>query len=104
VNFAGLAAARNEDGSGNGLGEGLRPAQRGSVVQLFGSAAGLFVTSLQDEPAVAFTPPAGGPLYMTDTLPEVRIGGAPATVLFSGSAPGDAVCGPYQSRWSNAAP
>ena len=33
-------------------------------------------------------PASGSPLYHTDILPEVRIGGVPADVLFSGLAPG----------------
>jgi uncharacterized protein (TIGR03437 family) len=51
-------------------------------------ALGLFIGE-QDQPAHLFTPPAtGSVLYYTDALPQVRIGGVPATVLFSGLAPG----------------
>ena len=42
-----------------------------------------------DQPAVTFTPPASGsPLHYTTSLPQVRIGGLPAKVVFSGLAPG----------------
>lgn len=91
-------AAVNQDGSPNGLGltsqeppnGGSRPARRGSVLQLFGSAAGLY---LDDRPVVdgreVFTPPASGsPLYYTTRLARVQIAGMPAKVLFSGLAPG----------------
>ena len=92
-----FVAALNQDGTVNGdpsaPGAAVRAAKRGTVVQFFGSAAGLF---LGDEDhrsvliaAYLFTPPASGsPLYYTTRLPEVRIGGIPAKVLFSGLAPG----------------
>ncbi|MBI3698807.1 MAG: hypothetical protein HY238_28710 [Acidobacteria bacterium] len=81
-----FVAGLNQDGSTNGA----EPAGRGTVVQLFGSAAGLFVGEEDDEQAAAnFTPPASGlELYSTTSLPQVRIGGLPAKVLFSGLAPG----------------
>ena len=42
-----------------------------------------------DQPAVNFTPPASGsPLYYTTSLPQVRIGGVVAKMMFSGLAPG----------------
>jgi uncharacterized protein (TIGR03437 family) len=77
-----FVAAVNQDG-GNG------PARRGAVLELFGCARGLFIGDHHDQPAESFTPPASGsPLFQTTTLPQVRIGGAVAEVLFSGLAPG----------------
>jgi len=77
-----FVAAVNQDGDSG-------PARRGTVLQLFGSARGLFIGDQHDQPAEGFTPPASGsPLYQTTTLPQVRIGGAVAKVLFSGLAPG----------------
>jgi len=74
--------ALNQDGV-------LQPAARGSVVQLFGPARGLFLDNQDQQSALGFTPPASGsPLYSTTSLPEVRIGGRLAKVLFSGLAPG----------------
>ena len=68
---------------------GTGPARRGTVVQLFGSARELFLDEQDQQSALGFTPPASGsPLYFTTSLPEVRIGGAVARVLFSGLAPG----------------
>jgi len=79
----GFVAGLNEDGSVNGV----APARRGTVVQLFGSAAGLFVGE-GDTPAVSFTPPASGSPLFTTAVPDVRVGGVPAMVRFSGLAPG----------------
>jgi hypothetical protein len=77
-----FVAALNQDGK-------MAPARSGTVVQLFGSAKGLFLDEADSRPALGFTPPAGGsPLYYTDRLPEVRIGGIAAKILFSGLAPG----------------
>jgi uncharacterized protein (TIGR03437 family) len=65
------------------------PAQRGTVIQLFGSANGFFFDSADQEPVLRFRPPASGlPLYYTTSLPEVLIGEVPGEVLFSGLAPG----------------
>ena len=80
----GFVAALNQDGSLNGT---ALAARRGTVLQFFGSAAGLLIGE-DDFPARRFTAPASGvPLYTT-APPEVRIGGVPARVLFSGMAPG----------------
>lgn len=74
--------ARNQAGD-------IAPTLRGTVVQLFGSAAGLFLGERDDQPAYHLMPPASGsPLYYTTSLPQVRIAGVPAEVLFSGLAPG----------------
>ena len=59
------------------------------MVELFGSAEGLFLDAPDERNARQITPPASGsPLYHTTRLPEVRIGGVPAQVTFSGLAPG----------------
>jgi uncharacterized protein (TIGR03437 family) len=106
-----FAAGLNQDGTFNGGGSGplrglngtlganaeatslpgtkVRPAKRGTVVQLFGSAEGLFLEESDARAALEFTPPvSGSPLFYTSSLPEVRIGGVAAKVLFSGLAPG----------------
>lgn len=98
--FAGVeptdfVGALNQDGILNGdsgslgtAGTAVAPSRRRSVVQLFGSAQVLFLGD-EDRPATDFTPPASGsPLYYTTSLPEVRIGGILAKVIFSGLAPG----------------
>ncbi|HYM11736.1 MAG TPA: hypothetical protein VEU62_13455 [Bryobacterales bacterium] len=87
-----FVAGLDQDGTLNGnpgAGTKVQPAHRGTVVQLFGSAAGLFLDEQHLRAASGFTAPASGsPLFYTTSLPEVRIGGAPAQVLFSGLAPG----------------
>ncbi|HYM11735.1 MAG TPA: hypothetical protein VEU62_13450, partial [Bryobacterales bacterium] len=88
-----FVAGLNQDGTLNGnpgaAGAKVLPARRGTVVQLFGSAAGLFLDEQHLRAASGFTAPASGsPLFYTTSLPEVRIGGAAAQVLFSGLAPG----------------
>lgn len=61
----------------------------GNVAQLFGSSRGLFLGDSDEQSAATFTPPGSGlPLYFTTILPQVRIGGQPVPVLFSGLAPG----------------
>lgn len=65
------------------------PARHGTLLQLFGSARGLFLGDEHNQPAEGFIPPAfGSPLYYTTGLTEVHIGGMKARVLFSGLAPG----------------
>jgi uncharacterized protein (TIGR03437 family) len=89
-------AGVNQDGTINGdpaalqnPGAPVLPAKRGTVQQLFVPADGLFLDPADERPAAGFTAPASGtPLYFTTGLPEVRIGGAAARVLFSGLAPG----------------
>src|SRR5262249_31698427 len=69
--------------------EASQRAQAGDVVELYGPAGGLFLDEADQTPATGFTAPAAAsPLYHTSELPEVRIGGFPAQVLFSGLAPG----------------
>ncbi len=89
-------AGIDQDGTSNGdpaalqnPGAPVLPAKRGTVQQLFVPADGLFLDPADERPAAGFTAPASGtPLYFTTGLPEVRIGGALARVLFSGLAPG----------------
>jgi hypothetical protein len=87
-----FVAGLNQDGTLNGspaAGTKALPAHRGTVVQLFGSANGLFLDEQDLRAASGFTPSASGsPLFYTTSLPEVRIGGAAVQVLFSGLAPG----------------
>jgi len=92
-----FAAALNQNGTlnttlldpGGEMTRSLEAAPRGTVVQLFGSADGLFLDENHTQPARTFTPPvSGSPLYWTTSLPRVRIGGVPAQVLYSGLAPG----------------
>jgi hypothetical protein len=64
------------------------PAARGTVIALFGSAAGLFLDGPDERPAIGIRPAAGMPRFFTTVVPEVQIGGIPAEVLFSGLAPG----------------
>ncbi len=65
------------------------PAQRGQVVQLFGSGLG----PVNNQPASG-DPPPSSPLATTKTPVRVTIGGQDATVSFNGLAPGFA--GLYQ--------
>ncbi len=90
----GFVASLNEDGSQNStLGDTDLPtpekiaAKRGSVLQLFGSAVGLYMDKEDQVAASDFTAP-DSPLYRTTSLPEVSIGGVRAEVQFSGLAPG----------------
>jgi hypothetical protein len=77
-----FVAALSQDGT-------LGSAAQGSILQLFGSAKGLYLDAEDRRPALSFTPPPSGePLYYTTSVPQVQIGGVPAKVLFSGLAPG----------------
>jgi len=67
----------------------LKRVRRGDVLPLYGPAEGVFLDDQDTQPAATFTPPtSGSPLFYTTRLPEVRIGGVTARVLFSGLAPG----------------
>jgi subtilisin-like proprotein convertase family protein len=96
-----MLAARNEDGSLNAnsrmlsrnLGQTSRPAAHGSIIQMFGPAAGLTLVdengmAIEGDPSLITAPAEGGRLYRTRSLPVVRIAGIEAEVLFSGLAPG----------------
>jgi hypothetical protein len=77
-----FVAALNADGT-------RVPARRGQPLALFGSAGDFYVGDQEEWPAANFAPPASGQiLYYTTRLPEVRVGGVNAQVLFSGLAPG----------------
>ena len=83
---AALNAALNEDGSVvsvDGCLTGAKPAEPGSVVQLFGTGQGVLTPEL-----AAGEPAPSSPLSETPTLPQVTLGGVPVTVEFSGAAPG----------------
>ena len=68
--------------------------RRGAPFSLFGSAAEMFLGDQEEWSAADFAPPASGsPLYFTTSLPEVRVGGVGAKVLFSGLAPGQRASG-----------
>ncbi|MBI3665255.1 MAG: hypothetical protein HY236_03370, partial [Acidobacteria bacterium] len=85
-----FVAALNEDGTLNGSPSGtnairVSATRPGGVLQMFGSAEGLFLGDDDESPVVGarggFTPPASGsPLYYTTSLPLVRIGGLAAKV------------------------
>src|ERR1019366_4858399 len=78
----GQAALLNQNNSQN---LGTNPAARGSVIQIFATGGGDTTPSLlPGQPA----DPTGNPLVLTNLQPTVTIGGQPATVLFSGMAPG----------------
>jgi uncharacterized protein (TIGR03437 family) len=75
----GLGAILNQDGSVNAL---ENPAERGSVVVLFGTGEGQTEPAGQDGKLAVETPPR-------PRLPlAVTIGGRPAEVLYAGGAPG----------------
>ncbi|HKX26826.1 MAG TPA: hypothetical protein VJ302_03955 [Blastocatellia bacterium] len=66
------------------------PARVGGILILYGSGMDLPVnkdTGVQGMPESGDAAP-NSPLYITPTLPTVTVGGKPATVLFSGLAPG----------------
>jgi uncharacterized protein (TIGR03437 family) len=75
-----------------------QPAKSGDVIQIF--LTGLGKATPGGDPAGGplatgtVAPTSGNPLYMTLQQPSVTIGGIPATVSFSGIAPGNA--GLYQ--------
>ena len=78
----------NQDNSTNGpdgLSNSIRPAARGSVIQIFATGAGETDPPLLPGEAA---PATGDPLILTRVQPTVTIGGQQARVLFSGMAPG----------------
>ena len=64
---------------------GTNPAARGSVIQIYATGGGETTPSLLPGEAA---PASGTPLVTTNVQPTVTIGGQPATVQFSGMAPG----------------
>ena len=75
-----------------------QPARRGDFVQLYGTGLGLATPNGDPNGTPLATgqtaPASGSPTYTTVAKPVVTIGGQPATVVFSGIAPGYA--GLYQ--------
>ena len=75
-----------------------QPAHPGDYLQIYVTGLGLATPNGDTAGAALATgtvaPASGNPLYMTVATPTVSIGGVPATVLFSGVAPGFA--GLYQ--------
>ena len=63
---------------------------RGTLLNLFGAANGLFLENEKGEEtaAAALSPRAVGPIYYTTELPRVFFGEVEAQVVFSGLAPG----------------
>jgi uncharacterized protein (TIGR03437 family) len=95
-NGKGQAAALNQDFSLNGDPNQIpnaRPETRGRFIIVYANGqGGQFVDAATQQPLTLWTgaaaPANGGPVYATVTGPEVTIGGVPATVGFSGLAPG----------------
>ena len=86
----GQIAALNQDYQANGS---SRPEARGRVIQIYATGTGTqlidSVTRLRATLPTATAPPGdGSKLFLTENLPTVTIGGIPATVEFSGLAPG----------------
>lgn len=90
----GQAVAINQDFSLNGdpaQNPAAKPETRGRVVTLFANGpGGQFINPANSQ---ALTPLSGAatpanPIYATQALPIVTIGGVPATVAFSGLTPG----------------
>ncbi|HEY7678987.1 MAG TPA: fibronectin type III domain-containing protein, partial [Terriglobia bacterium] len=82
MNGQGQAAVVNQD---NSLNLATNPAPRGSFIQIYATGAGDTSPALTPGEAA---PASGSPLVVTHAQPTVTIGGLPATVLFSGLAPG----------------
>lgn len=85
----GQAVALNQDFSFN---SSARPESRGRFVIVYANGqGGQFIDSATQQPltlASGVVAPSSGPLYATTTNPAITIGGATATVGFSGLAPG----------------
>ncbi|MBC7926065.1 MAG: hypothetical protein H7039_10460 [Bryobacteraceae bacterium] len=84
----GQAAALNQDGSVNSV---QTPADKGSVVVLYATGAGVMAPAVNDGQVVL-----GSPTLPRPTLPvRVRINGQPAKLVYAGAAP-DLVAGVLQ--------
>ncbi len=86
----GQIAALNQDYQANSA---TRSEARGRVIQIYATGTGAqlidSVTRLRVTLPTATAPPGdGSKLFLTENLPTVTIGGLPATVEFSGLAPG----------------
>ncbi len=90
----GQAAAQNSDFSRNGdpvIDSQTKRARKGDYVVLYGTGAGAqFVNASNNQPLTIKDGEAAtsNPLAATASLPTATIGGKPATVYFSGLAPG----------------
>ena len=73
-------AVLNQDGA---LNTASARAARGQVIQIFATGPGALSAAIADG-----APAPSGPLALTTSTPEVFIAGVPATVQFSGMAPG----------------
>lgn len=80
-NGSGQGAILNQDNTLNGA---LNPAAAGSVIQIFGTGAGLWDRAVADGLVI----PYGGPLPLVPAQVGVTIGGKAATVTYAGAAPG----------------
>jgi uncharacterized protein (TIGR03437 family) len=82
----GQVAAINQNNSVNGTVSGTVPAPRGTVVSLYGTGGGQ-TTPISTTGSVTPVPASAAGLL---NIPNVTatVGGAPATVLFAGAAPG----------------
>jgi uncharacterized protein (TIGR03437 family) len=78
---AGQAAVRNQDGSLNSV---SNPAARGSVISIYATGTGLMNVPTIDGALTSLTPP----FPATQLSIGVEIGGVPATIQYSGAAPG----------------
>jgi uncharacterized protein (TIGR03437 family) len=94
ANGQGQAAALNQDYTRNGTparDPGAKPEARGRIVIIFANGqGGEFVDAATRQPLTLASGVAApsSPLYATASDPMVTIGGVPATVAFSGLAPG----------------
>jgi uncharacterized protein (TIGR03437 family) len=91
----GQAVALNQDFSLNGSAGGnpvAKPESRGRALIVFANGpGGQFINPANGQPLTPVSgavAPLSGPTYVTASTPFVTIGGAPATVAFSGLAPG----------------
>lgn len=93
----GQAVALNQDYSLNGATGGplpnAKPEARGRVVQVFANGAGANFVDFVTRQTITLAsgviaPVSGSPLFATLVTPTATIGGVPATVQFSGLAPG----------------
>jgi uncharacterized protein (TIGR03437 family) len=75
------AAVRNQDGS---LNSASNPAAKGSVISIYATGAGLMNVPTTDGAITSLTPP----FPATQLSIGVEIGGVPATIQYSGAAPG----------------